>query len=999
MAKKLKITILTDKTSWMNRYNLDLADELENLGHSVNLIQTKEELTSGDIAFFLSYFEIIKQEKLKLNKNNIVVHASALPEGKGWSPMSWQILEGKNEIPITLFEAISKTDSGDIYLQDKISLNGTELIDEWQKSLSEKILEMCLHYVNNYGKLSPKTQKGQDFFYSKRTDKDSELDISRTIQDQFNLLRIVDNEKYPAFFDLKGQRYKLKIEKYNQKQLPEIDKNLSKINDSFKFKRLLFLGATNYQLPAIKKAKELGCIVITASSDLSEIGHVYSDLSLDISTTDRDKILEVAKEYKIDAIMTYASNASVEAVSYVSEKLNLPGNNLLAAEVLQDKGRFRRFQMEQNLPHPNFVILDRLDSTPKIEKIKELLYKSPLISKPTDSGGSKGQGVLKDISQLKTLFNEALDISYCKNVIFEEKLDATVLELDGDVFFQDEELYFSFYGHNYFKKDSPFNVPVGEIFPGKIDDWIRKELDRQFSIIIKGLKLNAGCMNFDALVCGDKVIIVDIALRNGGNFVPEMIKASSGFDMTEASIYAAFGKRYEYTQTQKITPVVSYILSSRDEGTFVDYTIKPSMYEKMIFSQLFVDVGDRVGIYSTGGKALGVVSFKFDTLDEAMEFANNVDDYVQVNINKSNQAIGTIGFRTSQFLDYELSKARKSGAKKCQDVLLKQFYMNNGIEDNCESEDIGDFSVKHYEADLCYEVNGKKIHGLERLYKRQLVIEPILQCLANCRHCLRQNYAPFALEGEDMKLILQALSDSNELGEVRELLITGGDPLLVPIKLRAFLDLLAKSNTKVEIVRIASRLPIHNPYAINDIVLALFSKKYPFKIEFATQINHTCELFDKVKEAYAKIRQHVNIYNQTVLLKGINDSFEDLTELCDSLRYLGIENHYIFHCVPMKEASTFRTNIDDSLKLIRNLTSCGEFSGRAKPQFTFMTDIGKITLYEGTIIDREDDKVLLQSNYKLEDRLKWNPNWELPPNASVDENGLLRVWYKDKIND
>lgn len=214
MVEKLKITILTDKTSWMSKYNIELLNELTDLGHIVRIINCKKEIQEGDIAFFLSCFEIIESEKLKLNKHNIVVHESKLPQGKGWSPMSWQILERGNTIPITLFEAGEKADSGDIYLQDEIILSGYELIDEWQGLLAKKTIEMCMLFVKNHPNNISKKQKGQETFYKRRTPKDSELDINKTIKDQFNLLRIVDNEKYPAFFEIDGHKYKLRVEKY-----------------------------------------------------------------------------------------------------------------------------------------------------------------------------------------------------------------------------------------------------------------------------------------------------------------------------------------------------------------------------------------------------------------------------------------------------------------------------------------------------------------------------------------------------------------------------------------------------------------------------------------------------------------------------------------------------------------------------------------------------------------------------------------------------------------
>lgn len=211
MHEQYNITILTDKTSWMNKFNLILKTELERLGHKVVLIDSKNNLIKGDIAFFLSCFEIVSDEYLKLNKNNIVVHASDLPEGKGWSPTSWQILEGKNEIPVTLFEATNSVDAGDYYIKDKLILNGTELIEEWQEKLGLKIVEMALKYVINYTELLPVKQIGTESFYKKRRPEDSKLDIDKTIREQFNLLRIVDNEKYPAYFSINGQDYKISI--------------------------------------------------------------------------------------------------------------------------------------------------------------------------------------------------------------------------------------------------------------------------------------------------------------------------------------------------------------------------------------------------------------------------------------------------------------------------------------------------------------------------------------------------------------------------------------------------------------------------------------------------------------------------------------------------------------------------------------------------------------------------------------------------------------------
>ena len=209
----LRINILTNKNSWMNQYNECLKNCLEALGHEVKCVFHKKDLSQCDISFFLSYFEIINKPYLELSEHNIVVHASDLPRGKGWSPMTWQILEGKNRIPITLFEACESVDAGKYYIKDEIVLNGTELIDELHEKLGLKIVNMCLNYVQNFLTLKGKEQSGVETFYQRRKPEDSKLDINKTIKEQFNLLRIVDNNYYPAFFEYNGYRYKIQINK------------------------------------------------------------------------------------------------------------------------------------------------------------------------------------------------------------------------------------------------------------------------------------------------------------------------------------------------------------------------------------------------------------------------------------------------------------------------------------------------------------------------------------------------------------------------------------------------------------------------------------------------------------------------------------------------------------------------------------------------------------------------------------------------------------------
>ncbi len=209
----MKISIIIDsEENWFIKHARKLRDILNN-NHEVKLLIGLKEVTEGDIAFYLSCYELCPQNILDLHQHNIVVHASDLPKGKGWAPMPWQILEGKNEIVLSLFEAVQKVDGGKIYLKDKVVYEGRELHDELRFKLAEKIVEMALYYVDNHMDLPGKEQEGEESFYNRRTGADSELDINKSIINQFNLMRIVDNEKYPMFFYKDGAKYILKIYK------------------------------------------------------------------------------------------------------------------------------------------------------------------------------------------------------------------------------------------------------------------------------------------------------------------------------------------------------------------------------------------------------------------------------------------------------------------------------------------------------------------------------------------------------------------------------------------------------------------------------------------------------------------------------------------------------------------------------------------------------------------------------------------------------------------
>ena len=204
----------------MNPWIAELLVGWSKEGHRIKWIHQPEEIPRGDFCFLLGCEKIVGREILELNNHNLVVHESLLPMGKGWSPLSWQILEGSNQIPVVLFEATEGVDSGMIYLKDYLNFYGHELIEELRLAQAEVTLRLCNHFVKSFPEVLnlSQSQSGEDSFYPRRRPEDSRIDPNRTLAEQFNLLRVVDNERYPAFFELQGFRYSLRVEKIKKSQ-------------------------------------------------------------------------------------------------------------------------------------------------------------------------------------------------------------------------------------------------------------------------------------------------------------------------------------------------------------------------------------------------------------------------------------------------------------------------------------------------------------------------------------------------------------------------------------------------------------------------------------------------------------------------------------------------------------------------------------------------------------------------------------------------------------
>ncbi len=173
--------------------------------------KNKKRFFNFDILFILGYTRFLSSNFLRKNSLNLVVHESDLPNGRGLAPVQWQLLKNKKRLPIKLFKVNQKIDTGDIYEHDYFFIKKSDLDNEIRFKQALATIKIIENFLRKYPRVKSSKQKGKASYFKKRNPKDHKLDVNKSLKANFNLLRISNNEKYPAYFNLYGKKYIIKI--------------------------------------------------------------------------------------------------------------------------------------------------------------------------------------------------------------------------------------------------------------------------------------------------------------------------------------------------------------------------------------------------------------------------------------------------------------------------------------------------------------------------------------------------------------------------------------------------------------------------------------------------------------------------------------------------------------------------------------------------------------------------------------------------------------------
>ena len=400
-------------------------------------------------------------------------------------------------------------------------------------------------------------------------------------------------------------------------------------------KKLLLLGGSRYLIPVIEKAHELGIYVITCDYLPDNVAHRYSDEYRNISIIDKDAVLQMARNLKIDGVMSFACDPGVVTAAYVAEKMGLPFQcSHKAARILQDKGLFREFLINHgfNCPHAKRY-------TDLKEPFNDLdFFNWPVIVKPVDSAGSKGVSRVDTPEELEEAIKIALGESHSQSYIIEDFITFDGFHSSSDPFTVDGDLTFITSSDQLFDKDAenPY-TPAYIIWPSSMKDSYQNELTKEIQRLLKLLDVKTGIYNIESCAGTDgKSYIMEVSPRGGGCKIAELQKLAFGIDLIEAEVKKAVGMSVNNIYQSQCTGYWCEMVVHANPGQvgkFKGVYINPeieSRYVRVVDIQ--IDKGAYVGPFSGANMALGDIFLEFKTREELDKIMEKSKEWLRIEL-------------------------------------------------------------------------------------------------------------------------------------------------------------------------------------------------------------------------------------------------------------------------------------------------------------------------------------------------------------------------------
>lgn len=325
-------------------------------------------------------------------------------------------------------------------------------------------------------------------------------------------------------------------------------------------KKVLILGAGIYQVPLIRTAKEAGLYTIVSSIPGDWPGFAEADQIYCVNTTDKEGILQIAREERIDGICTTGTDVAAATIGYVNERMGLHGLSEASAVKTSDKTIMQENFHRGGVSSAEYI---RADSPREAMAAAEKIG-YPVVVKCVDSSGSRGISLVRRAKEIPQAFAEAIAHSRKAYVIVESRLAGVEIGIDGLI--QNGQLVFLAPHHKIVCKRFNKTITAGHSFPYHGTGALWNEIERQIRTAIDAMGFDNCAFNSDAFVDGDRISIIEIGGRAGATCIPELITHCFGFNYYEQILRLAFGLPVVFPREKEPVPCMAKLIMSPVDG-------------------------------------------------------------------------------------------------------------------------------------------------------------------------------------------------------------------------------------------------------------------------------------------------------------------------------------------------------------------------------------------------------------------------------------------------
>ena len=391
-------------------------------------------------------------------------------------------------------------------------------------------------------------------------------------------------------------------------------------------KTIMVVGASYYQVPAIKVAKNMGLRVVAVDGDPRAPGLRYADQGACVDIIRPEECLAIAKEEKISGVLTIASNLAQLAASFIARELHLVAPRLEQVRTLFDKSSFYMLlEGERSRTAP----WGEASTLAEANKLANSIG-FPLILKPSDSAGSRGVRRLESLPDLRREFPVALSFSLKKTVILARFLKGKELGLQAFLIGGKAALAVV---TEKIMTAPPYYVELGHLAPPDVRPEIYQQTISEAVAVAKGLGYLEGPLEADVILSPEGPVILEMGLRLGGSCLPQLVRAYTGVDITREVIKHALGETVTLEGGVR-GPCCARLLFAKKEGRVTDVQVPEEVLLDSQLTEMSVDVkkGDFVNPAVSSNYRIGHVIARAPEAKLALKKAESLIEKIHLRI-------------------------------------------------------------------------------------------------------------------------------------------------------------------------------------------------------------------------------------------------------------------------------------------------------------------------------------------------------------------------------